>query len=837
VRETRTIENKRKELKALLALIPAPRLVEAIEHTAGKAGVIPADSIWKNGYEPMPFDEFCIELDGHTMFDKQADGLDTPRLLRASDLLDPTRSVTEIVLVWGKRCVAGDTLVRDCTTDTVRTIAEWERIGCGLLVETRHSDGSPTLAPALSAQRTGRDTIYKVTVAHKRASVRVAGRHQFLVRDFEGEAHDDGSMTDEEWRDLSGIEVGKSCINVNGGYSLVVSIEEDGFEDYYDITVPETSCYFDANGILHHNSGKDYTTSKLIAYFIWVLHQLKETPQAYMSRVGRKVIATDTRLDVVNVAPNADVAIQVFFNYLKTFLRKPVFAGIPVYPNPTNWKPGTDEIIFPALNLHCYSKTSKSSGLDGFNLLFAVLDEADDFHDSGSVSNADTIAGIFRNTIAATFGNFGLMANISYPRYERGYILRLAERADADNLESDLRGEPRRWFVDKATTFDIRPDISIDDPEIRSEFKNNPRGASAMFLCIPMSVVSAWIDFPEFINKCENAALVPCADVGTRYEDCARAKDGSEMRVVTYCGAIRYDPSREYFLGSDSGKSKDSFAVSIYSADRGRGKEMTLCPACYSEPASRMGYAFEEVAHGTLQNARCSICQVTDTAGLDALIEGMEGMEEYGAEGFMSGIMGGLYGSSLKATTHGWYTSKSESRGELRLEENTFDVPMLREELLLDVRPKRKEHPRDFEAVVDYDSLGAVLIRLLRELNIARAGFDAWQTAMITQQLRSQVGGDITDSSMSNLHQMARAILYKRMLYGLLLENTPHEGRRNEVKRLMQIGERIDHPPNKGDDRTESKDMYDANAIAIWLACTYYNEQIAVAMLNSARQF
>ena len=108
---------------------------------------------------------------------------------------------------------------------------------------------------------------------------------------------------------------------------------------------------------------------------------------------------------------------------------------------------------------------------------------------------------------------------------------------------------------------------------------------------------------------------------------------------------------------------------------------------------------------------------------------------------------------------------------------------------------------------------------------------------MITQQLRSQVGGDITDSSMSNLHQMARAILYKRMLYGLLLENTPHEGRRNEVKRLMQIGERIDHPPNKGDDRTESKDMYDANAIAIWLACTYYNEQIAVAMLNSARQF
>ena len=66
-------------------------------------------------------------------------------------------------------------------------------------------------------------------------------------------------------------------------FDEIVSIEDVGVQDFYDIEVPETQCYF-ANNILHHNSGKDRTIAKLFAYILVKLLHLRNPPDTTAGR-------------------------------------------------------------------------------------------------------------------------------------------------------------------------------------------------------------------------------------------------------------------------------------------------------------------------------------------------------------------------------------------------------------------------------------------------------------------------------------------------------------------------------------------------------------------------
>ena len=65
--------------------------------------------------------------------------------------------------------------------------------------------------------------------------------------------------------------------------------------------------------------------------------------------------------------------------------------------------------------------------------------------------------------------------------------------------------------------------------------------------------------------------------------------------------------------------------------------------------------------------------------------------------------------------------------------------------------------------------------------------------------------------------QFKRARLVKRLLYSNLLTLLPNEKRDSEWRRLQRHGERIDHPSGPG----ESKDLFDAEAVAIYLAAVW----------------
>lgn len=646
--ETRSMRDARERLRRALSQFEkmpggATEILKSVEEEAQTVldGVA---SIWKDGKEPIPFDEFCVALDGQALTDRQADAWALSNSLRASHLLDPARTITEWILVWGKR------------------------------------------------------------------------------------------------------------------------------------------------------GGKDYNVAKFLSYYVYILHQLREMPAVYMARTAGRMLAPNTRLDVVNVAPNEDLARQVFFAYLKSFLQTPIFNGIQFDPKPSEWSRGTNHILCPAINLNLYSKTSKSSGLDGYNILMWILDEADDFLDNGDKSNAQEIRDIFYRTADSTFGPFAVGMNISYPRLEEGYMLRRYKEANEWNAMLAAEGKPPIYFTDLAPTAELRPDFDPEQPSIRAEYNRDPRGAAAMYECSPMAMGDAFIEFPERVVAAVDSGLRSCVDWKTEIRDCGKPGENEDWRVVLeLTSAIRKEPGREYFLGCDGGKNKDSYAVALYSIAGISEGFRWLCPEHGAHQEIRLDYPYVQI------------------------------MEERPAKGDelcgVCGITPGDY-TSLRAPHLRWWWVLNPSDGQkIIIDEKEYLLPQVREEALIEVQPHYRKRTAERNAVADFISTGDALVKLVNTLNVQTAGFDQWQLATTIQKLRSETGSNIVESSMSLTEQFNRACLYKLMLYNNLIRNIPSDKRDREVKRLQRKGNKIDHPESRNG-ILESKDLYDAEAIAIWLAVT-----------------
>lgn len=605
-----------------------------------QAVALPVGSQWKNNEEPMPFDEFCIALDGAAMFPRQVQVWDQANLLRASDLLNPKRKMQELVLVWGKR------------------------------------------------------------------------------------------------------------------------------------------------------GGKGFLTSKLIAYIPYVLSALKEDPCTWMAREGKIDLASQTRIDIINVAPNADLAIQVFFDYLKRHLSKPIFKNFEIYPKPENWTPGTSEIIFEQIDLHLYSKTSKSSGLDGYNIFAFVMDEFDAFLDNANKSNGEEIHSIFRRTMLSTFGPFGLGVVISYPRFEDGAMLRLEARA---------RKSPELFFADRATTAELRPNFDINAPEIKEEFENDPAGARAMYFCEPMSTMGAWIEFPEKIKEAIDPSIVP---VAFTTEQIIRRFNVATQTDIEYISAVLDSCTpvlgHQYFLAVDGGISGDAYAVCVMHTDETVASADWLCPYCGATPAIRRFALYEEQKAHRLDDikAKCGICY--QTPGQRTPLTGRKG----------------------------WWKKIGKPTGKvLNVNGREFPLPRIYEDFLIDVKPRRGMRSGEADILVDLVAMEELILGLMTALRPVKTRLDPWQTAQMTQGLANKTGMDIAEILFSNPLQYKRARLFKALLYANMLSFLPNERAERETRRLQRKSDtRIDHPDGAG----ESKDMYDVRAICVWEAAIYGNAELAI---------
>ncbi len=551
--------------------------------------------------------------------------------------------------------------------------------------------------------------------------------------------------------------------------------------------------YLDTQGILHHNSGKDYLAAKLIAYVAYCVLRLAGDPAEFFD------LAPGTRLDVVNVAPNGDLARRIFFEYLCRFLQTPLFAGSGAII-------GADTVEFPSVNLFLLSRHSRSAGLDGFNLLCWIMDEADAFLDTQLRSNAEDIHRIFRSSAETRFPGRWIGIVISYPRTKIGFLVKLLKRAQN---ECRLKGKLATFYWEIKSTFKVNPRVKRSDPGVQSDYDNDPAGAAAMYECIPREGEQVFFEFPEKIDQAVEPDRQPCAVLREHLTN-ATLRDGS---VMEYVGALVERIDRRggatYFLSGDGGLSGDEFALCVMHIDESSDAAPWLCRTCSQIPQVLHAANYRQLTHDEGvrldMEVRCGICG------------------RYPFE------IDPLYGK------RGWWQKQSGETREVTINGRPFHLPHLYEDLIYSFKPHRAgQQGHEANRPVDFACVQEVVRQIAVALNVVRMRFDPWNTAQMVQGLLASTGIDTDTISFSNPEQLKRGLVSKALLHRnmLTLLPDPDEGvdrisRDDQWKQLQRIGGKLDHPQGG------KKDKYDVEAICIWQAATYADKSLEIVFGGS----
>jgi hypothetical protein len=518
-------------------------------------------------------------------------------------------------------------------------------------------------------------------------------------------------------------------------------------------------------------SGKDRIASLFIAYMAYIVLSMAGDPATYFG------LAPRTPLHILNVAPSEDLARRVFFGYMRQDIGSALFAPFVTSPKTQIL---TDEIRFPQAGLYLYSAHSNSKGIDGYNLLAWIMDEADDFLDNEKRSNADTVHNILRSSANTRLKNRWVGMVISYLRYAEGFVDRVYKRGEKDPT----------FYVDLAATWEVREDVTRDDPGIASDYLNDPADAAARYECRPLQVADAFFEMPEKVDAAVDATRVACVDAVTSTVIQSERTDGAFAETIG--GAVlgcSPKPGSTYFLAGDGGLSGDSFALAVFRVDgQGQGAEW-LCPDCTRAGTDRevLGVAHYEIMppyKRAEEDAECGICGITIT------------MREYG---------------TLRCD--GWAHKVSGEQKSVLVNGRPVTLPQVVEEGLLEFRPERATRPGQVNRPVNFASVQNVCRDIIRGCGVVQARFDPWNTAQMVQGLQGTCDVDVIPFSQPEQYRRAR--LVKAMLYAGLISLLPNEKRDREWKRLQRTKERIDHPEGG------SKDLYDCESVAIWLAARW----------------
>ena len=277
---------------------------------------------------------------------------------------------------------------------------------------------------------------------------------------------------------------------------------------------------------LGKGSGKDYTSTIACAYIVYLLLCLKDPARYYGKPPGDAI-------DIINVAVNAVQAQQVFFKGFKNRItRCPWFIG------KYNEKVGSIEFI-KSITVH--SGHSQRESWEGYNLLFAVLDEISGFDLESTSGNeqaktASAIYKMFRGSVDSRFPQYGKVILLSFPRFKNDYIQQRYNEVVADKevvirthtfkVDEDLPdgvdgneftieweedhiisyAEPK-VFALKRPTWEINPTIKIKDLAIN--FYRDQTDALSRYACMPPEAIDALFTSREKVEKAFSNLNIP----------------------------------------------------------------------------------------------------------------------------------------------------------------------------------------------------------------------------------------------------------------------------------------------------------------------------------------
>lgn len=322
---------------------------------------------------------------------------------------------------------------------------------------------------------------------------------------------------------------------------------------------------------LGKGSGKDYTSTIVCCYVVYLLLCLKDPAKYY----GKP--AEDT-IDIVNIAVNSDQARNVFFaNFVKRVKTCPWFIG--KYDDKTN------SIEFDK-SVRVFSGHSQREAFEGLNLFLAVLDEISAFALESNTGNdrADTAQAtydMYRASVDSRFADFGKVYLLSFPRFENDYIQQrynavIAEkeviiRTHKFTLDPDLPSDHPDWvnntfeiqweedhiiryeypriFALKRPTWEVNPTVNIDSPAMVRQFHSNLADALGRFACMPTT------DKDNIFFK--NQASIASSFV---------TRNGVDDNGI-FLDSFLPDAGKKYFIHVDLAQKHDHAAVAIAHVD------------------------------------------------------------------------------------------------------------------------------------------------------------------------------------------------------------------------------------------------------------------------------
>lgn len=560
-------------------------------------------------------------------------------------------------------------------------------------------------------------------------------------------------------------------------------------------------------------SGKGWTSAKCCSYLAYVVQSMAVDPASYITSKQVTPMAKGSKLDIVNVAPNEELARDVFFHYLKQFLAHDLFgpfkprllAESVVFCTDEEWEAAKKQGRAPLYSLGVFSKNSRSSGLDGFNLIFWFMDEADAFLSTEKKCNASDIHDIFRSSAATRMGSGWTGIVASYPRVEAGFMETLYERARR-NMQT--LGPKASYYADKAATWEVRPGVDREHvPAIEEDYQNDPTAARAKYECLPMAAESAFFEFPEKIVEAVDSARQPAALVDTSPLDMTLKTGKDSYFVTATISNIQRVPGYSYFLAGDAGRTSDSYALAVFHVDGQAEGCQYLCDMCGRDPALRTVAQYRLFPRGEWCDATSEI--TAPTCGICGQIAGFRHVNRLGAGSYWLSGWWGKTGRDESTIT--------DSQGR------KYSIGHIYEDLLIEIQPTRATRPGEVNRPIYMPGVQTLCQDIITGFGVTSARFDPWQTAQLTDGLKQTTGGDIDEISFSNPEQYRRAKLVKTLLYNGLLTLLPNVRRDRQWRRLQLVGaNKVDHPAG------EAKDLFDAESVAIWAAATNSCGQLSV---------
>lgn len=258
---------------------------------------------------------------------------------------------------------------------------------------------------------------------------------------------------------------------------------------------------------LGKGSGKDYTSTIICSYIVYLLLCLKDPAKYYGKPSG------DT-IDIINIAINADQARNVFFaNFKKRIMGCPWFEG--------KFYPTNNSIEFDK-SIRVFSGHSEREAFEGLNLFVAVLDEISGFALESTSGNeqaktADAVYKMYRASVDSRFPDFGKVLLLSFPRFKDDYIQQrynavvaekeIVTRSHTFKYDPDLpdgtegnefvveweedhitRYKYPNMFALRRPTWEINPTVRIDSPAMVRAFAEDPGDALGRFACMPSNL-------------------------------------------------------------------------------------------------------------------------------------------------------------------------------------------------------------------------------------------------------------------------------------------------------------------------------------------------------------